>query len=140
MLAYACRFEPVDQGFVVTCRDLPEVVTQGDDLEEATVMAVDAIATVLSARAGPTTWPEPSQAQAEETVVSLPPLLGAKVALWASMNEAHLDKSELGRRLGISESAVRRLLDFKHRSHIAQLEAALAVLGKRLVVEVRDAA
>lgn len=39
MLAYPCRFEPASQwdpddvGFVVTCRDPPEVVTQGDDME-----------------------------------------------------------------------------------------------------------
>ena len=59
MLAYPCRFEPASQwdaddvGFVVTCRDLPEVATQGDDMGEAMAMAVDAIATVLSACKGP---------------------------------------------------------------------------------------
>ena len=41
MLAYPCWFEPASQwdaddvGFVVPCRDLPEVATQGDDMAEA---------------------------------------------------------------------------------------------------------
>jgi hypothetical protein len=35
---------------------------------------------------------------------------------------------------------VRRLLDIDHVSTLAQIEAALAALGKRLMVEVRDAA
>ncbi len=46
----------------------------------------------------------------------------------------------LGKRIGVSEGAVRRLLDLDHRSHIGQVETALAALGMRLVVEVRDAA
>jgi hypothetical protein len=40
----------------------------------------------------------------------------------------------------VSEGAARRLLNFRHRSHIGQLETARAALGKRLVVEVQDAA
>jgi hypothetical protein len=35
---------------------------------------------------------------------------------------------------------VRRLLDLDHRSRLDQLEAALGVIGKRLVLDVRDAA
>jgi hypothetical protein len=42
--------------------------------------------------------------------------------------------------LGLSEGAIRRLLDLDHRSHIGQIDAALAALGKRLVVQVDDAA
>jgi hypothetical protein len=34
----------------------------------------------------------------------------------------------------------RRLLAYKHRSHIGRIEAALAKLGKRLEISVRDAA
>ena len=146
MLAYPCRFEPASQwdaddvGFVVTCRDLPEVATQGDDMDEAVAMAADAIATALSARVGPGAWPRPSAARAGEVVVALPPLLAAKAALWAAMEEAEVSNSELARRLGATEGVVRRLLNFRHRSHIGQLETALAALGKRLVVDVEDAA
>lgn len=117
-----------------------EVTTQGDDMDEAMAMAADAAAVALSARAGPKSWPRPSKPEQGEVVVTVPPPLAAKVALWASMNEAGISNGELVRRLGVTGGVVRRLLNFRHRSHIGQLEAALAVLGKRLVVDVQDAA
>ena len=50
-LAYAVRLEPAkDGGYVVTCRDLPEVVTQGDDLEGALAQASDAMDEAFAAR------------------------------------------------------------------------------------------
>ena len=43
-LAYAVRLEPAKEGgYVVTCRDLAELVTQGDDFEEALAQASDAL-------------------------------------------------------------------------------------------------
>ena len=47
---------------------------------------------------------------------------------------------ELARRLGLEEKAVRRLRDPLHRSHIGAVEAALRVLGQRLVVDVAKVA
>ena len=94
MLAYPCRFEPASQwdaddvGFVVTCRDLPEVATQGDDMEEAITMAADALATALSARERLGAWSRPSAPRTGEIVAALPPLLAAKAALGAAMAEA----------------------------------------------------
>ena len=46
--SYTVLFEPADGGgYVVTCPALPEVVTQGETLEEARAMAIDAIRLVL---------------------------------------------------------------------------------------------
>ena len=48
---YPCHFAPADEGgFVVTCRDLPELVTQGDTLEQSLAEAVDALDEALHAR------------------------------------------------------------------------------------------
>jgi len=44
-----------------------------------------------------------------------------------------MTKTALARRLGLSEGAVRKLLDPDHRSHIGQVEKALKVLGQSLV-------
>ena len=55
------------------------------------------------------------------------------------MHEAKIIRAALGKRLGVSEGTVRRLRDLDHKSHIGQVDAALSVLGKRLVVEVDDA-
>ena len=67
-----------------------------------------------------------------------PALLAAKLALYRTMREQHISNVALAKRLGTVEGTVRRLLDPYHRSHIAQVEAALAQFGKRLVVEMRD--
>ena len=46
--SYTVFFEPAaDGGYVVTCPALPAVVTQGETIEEARAMAVDAIRLVL---------------------------------------------------------------------------------------------
>ena len=48
--------------------------------------------------------------------------------------------TELAKRLGVSETVVRRLLDPKHRTKSEKIQAALAVLGKRIVVTFENAA
>ncbi|HEX5079234.1 MAG TPA: hypothetical protein VFV80_08795 [Geminicoccaceae bacterium] len=44
--------------------------------------------------------------------------------------------AQLARRLGLQENAVRRLLDLDHRSHIDQVDRALAALGRRLELRI----
>jgi antitoxin HicB len=56
------------------------------------------------------------------------------------MREAGLGREALAARLGTDEAAVRRLLDLDRKTPIAQIDHALAALGKRLVVAVEDAA
>ena len=72
-------------------------------------------------------------------MVALPVLVVAKLALYEAMRTAAVTHTALGRRLGISEGAVRRLVDLDHRSHIGHVETALAALGRHLVVEVKAA-
>lgn len=83
--------------------------------------------------------PIPSQARGRP-VVAVPPLVAAKFALYSAMRKQGVSVSDLAARSDRSETAVRRLLDLDHRSHIDEVEAALRCLGKRLEVEVRDAA
>jgi antitoxin HicB len=137
MLAYPCRLEPDEGGFLVTCRDVDGILTWGETRAMAEAMAADAIATQLSRAPALQDWPAPSPTPPDEVLVVLPPLLAAKTALRVAMTEAGLDHSGLARRLGVSETAARRLLNFRYRSRIDLIEQALAALGKRLVVEVR---
>ena len=46
----------------------------------------------------------------------------------------------LARRLGLHERVVRRMLDPEHATKAEKIQAALAMLGKQMTVEVRDAA
>ena len=56
------------------------------------------------------------------------------------MYETKSSNADLARRLGIGLADVESLLDINHASKIEQIDTALAVLGKRLAVEMREAA
>ena len=72
--------------------------------------------------------------------VSIEPLLAAKAGLYLAMREAGVSRSELARWLGCDEKEVRRMLDPRqHSTRLPKLQQGLEALGKRLVVEVRDA-
>jgi antitoxin HicB len=125
---------------LVTCPDLPEVATWGEDEEDGLRHAADAIEEALAARiARRDDIPEPTAAHGRP-VPSLPPLTDAKVALYRAALSAGISKAELGRRLGWHAPQIDRLFDLNHHSRIEQIDQALRVLGKRLIVGVRDAA
>jgi antitoxin HicB len=71
---YPARFAPDDaNGYVVTFRDIPEAITQGDTLDEARIMAADALRTALEFYAEDgRPVPAPSAVQAGEELVTLP--------------------------------------------------------------------
>lgn len=49
-------------------------------------------------------------------------------------------KADLARKLNLSPTVIDRLLSLTHASRIEQIATALAALGKKLVVGVREAA
>ena len=77
--------------------------------------------------------PRPSPAHGL-AVIALPALAAAKIALYVKMCADGVSNATLAMRLGLSEGAVRRLIDLDHRSHIGQIETALYALGQRLMV------
>ena len=125
---------------LVTFPDVPEAGTDAETREEALREAIDAL---IAALGGYVTdrrpIPQPSRAKPGQVLIILPTLVAAKLALYEAMREAGISNVELGRQLGISEGAVRRLLDLDHRSHISQVEAGLQSLGQCLVVTVQAA-
>jgi|SRR5690606_9718994 len=141
MLAYPIDLEPdSNRTLLVTFPDFPEAVTFGEDESDALLRAVDALETVLAARIDDREdIPLPSPAAGRPCVV-LPALAAAKVLLYRAMREAGVSKADLARRLGWHGPQIDRLLDLNHASRLDQIEAALAVLGKRLSVDLADAA
>jgi antitoxin HicB len=138
---YPATVEVDTAGFyLVTFPDVPEAGTDANTYEEALREAVDALIAALGGYIhAHRPIPKPSKAKSGQVVITLPTLVTAKLALYEAMREVGLSNMELGRRLGISEGAVRRLLDLDHRSHIGQVEAGLRALGHRLVVDVQAA-
>jgi antitoxin HicB len=122
-------------GFVVTCRDLPQLVTQGEDIAHALAEASDAMDEVFAAYIlGGLAFPSPSKSKRGEHVVSPPAETVAKAALYTAMAEAGITKVQLAKRMGVDEKEVRRLLDPHHSSKLPKIADAIGALGRRLVI------
>jgi antitoxin HicB len=141
MLAYPVELSPDTNGtLLVTFPDFPEATTFGGDEGDALLRAVDALETVLAARIDDREEIPLPQPTAGRRLVALPALSAAKVLLYRAMREAGVRKADLARRLGWQGPQVDRLLDLGHASRLDQIEQALAALGKRLTVDIADAA
>jgi antitoxin HicB len=135
---YGARIETDESGdhFVVV-RDLPEVQTSGDTVDEAFALAAEAIKVAVSARIdheeslGP-----PSAVAPGEIAITLPLRLAAKATVYVLWRDAKISKSELARRMGRSETEARRILDPYHGTKLDQIEAAAAALGAELAIDV----
>jgi antitoxin HicB len=129
------------RGYVVTFPDVPEAITQGDDMADARAMAEEALGLALlsySARGLPP--PKSRAAKRGGSMIAVAPDVAAKLAVLESFVETGISKSELARRLGKDEKEVRRILDPKHATKLPALTAALRAMGKRLVVGIAEAA
>jgi len=133
---YAVSLAAAEEGgFVVVCRDLPQLVTQGDDMAHALAEAADAMDEVFAAyMLGGLRFPQPSKARKGEHLVSPPAGTTAKAALYVAMSEAGITKVQLAKRLGVDEKEVRRLLDPHYGSKLPRIAQAISVLGRRLVI------
>src|SRR5271167_35729 len=134
-LAYPAHLDPAEEGgFIVTFPDFRVGVTQGDDRQEALAQAADLLETmVANYMAEGWDLPAPSAA-AGRPLVRLAPLVAAKAEIYRAMRAAGVSKAELARRVGVSPQQARRLFDIHHASRLDQIDAALAALGRRLVV------
>ncbi len=121
--------------------DLPRVATDGKDEREAMEEAIDALGSDLSIRLSHREEiPVPSRAKRGQRLVPVPLWLAPKLALYLAMREQRVSNSELARRLGLHERVIRRMLGPQHATKPEKIQAALAVLGKQMTVEVRNAA
>jgi antitoxin HicB len=121
--------------------DLPGAATDGADRAEALEEAIDCLGSYLAARmVRREDIPETSAGKRGATIIPVPLWLAPKLALYLAMRAQGINNSELARRLNVRETVVRRMLDPDHETKAEKIQAALAVLGKRLAIEVQDAA
>src|ERR1700683_572226 len=141
-LTYPARFMAGGDGrILVEFVDLPRVATDGKDDREAMEEAIDALGSDLSIRLSRREEiPTPSAAKRGQRLVPVPLSLAPKLALYLAMRDQQINNSDLARRLGIHERVIRRMLDPEHATKAEKIQAALAILGKQMTVEVRDAA
>lgn len=141
MLKFPANFEAEsDGGFTVTFRDVPEAITQGDSLEEAKAMALDALVTALDfyfedGRPVPT----PSEALEGEVEIVLPPSVSAKVQLLNLFVKSKRRPVDLAKSMGLKPQEVTRILDLHHATKIDTLAEAFGAMGYQLDVKVSKA-
>ena len=141
MLRYPVKLQRDTNGTVLASfPDVPEAHTFGNDREEALARAIDALETAfMGYMEDRQAIPEPSPFK-RGPCAALPALTEAKLALYSALRAGRISKAELARRLNCHLPQVDRLLDLHHGSRLDQLEAAFRALGKRLSVQILDAA
>lgn len=135
-LAYPAALRQLPDTVLVSFPDVPEALTEGETVEDALREAADCLVAALGGyvRNGqriPVRTERPNA-----PLVRLPALAAAKVALYQTMLDQPEDKAGLAERIGLTESALDRLVDLDQRSPIGQVEDALRALGLVLRVEV----
>jgi len=141
MLRYRVKLsKDTNDTILVDVPDVPEAHTFGEDREEALLRAPDAIESALMCYIDLRREIPLPRAGAKGPFVTLPALTEAKLALYTAMRTAHVSKAELARRMNCHMPQVDRLLDLRHASRLDQLEAAFHALGKRISVQVSEAA
>ena len=79
--------------------------------------------------------PTPSEPEPGQRLIPVAPLVAAKLALRTALREEGMTNVALAGRLGVTEGAVRRLVDPDHASRLDRVVIALAAIGRGLVVE-----
>lgn len=128
-------------GWLVRFPDWDDAVTDGADPAEAMTNAVDCLETMIDycLRRG-RDIPRPSPAKGRQMVVPESGL-AMKAALWQALRSSGMSEAELAERLGIAPELLhKRLFHPRARPRPELLHAAAAALGKRVVVELEDAA
>ena len=142
--AYPCAITPDEEeknatgrdAYLITFPDLYGANTSGWSKEEALEMAEDCLSVALGMYiTSREEIPSPSPLSEGQELIAVPTILAAKLALYKAMREQGVTSASLSDRLGLSEDAVRGLVNPEHRSHIGQVEKALRAIGHMLVVE-----
>ncbi len=139
MLCYPAILEkdPETGTIMVSIPDISFAHSVGDDEAEALLNAEAALVTAFEiSEEKREAIPMPSVAEPGQALVSLQVIVAGKVALYNAMLSESKRKTDMARMLNIAPTLVDWLLPFWHKIRIEQIETALAVLGKRLVVGV----
>lgn len=139
-MKYPATFTPAEEGgFVVTFRDIPEAITQGDDEVEALNMAADVLRSAMEFYfEDKRQVPAPSAPLEGERLIALPLSVVAKVLLLNRMIERGVRASDLARLLGVKPQEVNRLIDLGHATKIDTIAAAMEAMGAELNLATSD--
>jgi antitoxin HicB len=134
---YRYALERQENGWwLVRFLGIPEALTEGETEEEARANARDCLITALEGymKVGKPLPREGAGHSGRDRAV-LPSLVTAKLAVYETMRVRGWSKVRLAKELGMSENAVRRLLDLHHNSHMWIIDGALAKMNAELPID-----
>ena len=136
-MEYPVRLKKQSEGgYVVTFPDIPEAITQGEDIPDALLHAADALESALEFYFDlRRPVPMPSKPKRGQQLVVLPVSVAAKVLLLNEMLRQKMRPADLARRLGTTAQEVNRFTNLRHATKIDRLDTAMRALGKRLIVK-----
>lgn len=127
--------------FLVQFPNFPRAATDGANLPEAMEEAIDCLGSSIAfLLAHKQQVPRPGVMKRGQKAVPVPLWIAPKLALYWRMLDLGLNNSELARKLRVSETIIRRMLDPDHATKAEKLQAALELLGQKVVLAVDDAA
>lgn len=136
-IRYPLTLDHEGDAVLVSCHDLPEVKSFGDDEADALRHGADAVAEAIAARLDRfEAIPRPSDGP---TSVLLDLQLSMKVHLAWALEEEGKNRADLVRLLGGHRAQVERLFDPDHAARLERYEAAFAALGRRVGFHVEAA-
>ena len=129
--------DEVDGGFTVTFRDLPEAITQGENIEDALNETADCLEEAIANKVlRRLPIPTPSEANENEYLITTPLQTSFKASIWLAMQEKDINQTQMATTLNVDEKEVRRILNPSHNTKLETLERSLLALGKRPVLYV----
>ena len=134
-IKYQAIFAPQPEGgFTVTFPDMPEAITEGDSLEEATFNAIEVLSLCLDERmAQNDPLPPPTQTARGQWITPSAPVQAA-VALKQIRESQGKTLSDMARLLNTSWPGAQRLESTRANPTLKQLDRVAAAMGKRLVL------
>ena len=128
MISYPITVVPDDNDtFLVTCPDLPGMVTFGETEVEAIAMASGALEEFIASRLHDfATIPRPSAGSPRATLSLHTSMI---LTLFWALHDRGWTRAELQRALGWHRVQVDRLFDPNHETKISRFEAAFRALG-----------
>ncbi len=140
LYAYPARIEPqTEGGFLIAFPDLPEALTDGNDLTDALAQAADCLSEALAGRINhDDDIPQPGPLRRGMQLVAPEPTIALKAALYSGLRSRELTVADLARRLDMDYRQAARLVDPRSPSKLTSLKAALGVLGYEIAIAVQE--
>ncbi len=124
-----------DGGFVVIFPDLPEAITQGEDVDDALTEAADCLEEAIANRiVTELPIPVPLAGTDMQYTASLSDQMAAKATIYVAMRESGITDAELAGRLNCDKEKIQSLINPQSPADMTYIESVLSVYYSNLQV------